>query len=85
MGYHKNPRAKGTYKKKQFEVGKISSVRIKDINSFRETMGLSPIKTTLRKCLRCDEEFKSENSGNRLCGSCEKGYDPLQDRILPDY
>ena len=30
-------------------------------------------KTTVRECLKCDDEFPSTGSGNRLCGHCREG------------
>ena len=41
------------------------------IIEYREEHGIEPPPgTTKRRCLRCDDEFDSEGTHNRLCPTC---------------
>lgn len=40
------------------------------INIARRHLNLSNVETKLRKCLKCDQEFKSLAKDNRMCVSC---------------
>ncbi len=43
-----------------------------EIKEARRLSGLKEICTKQRICLRCEENFNSEGSYNRLCDSCRK-------------
>ena len=52
-----------------------------DIQHNMEYMRRAKRNTKQRMCLRCQEPFKSFNSGNRICRPCkEKGNPPLFDK-----
>ena len=42
-----------------------------EINKMRKQLGLSPLKETKRKCLRCEQEFISSSYDNRMCDGCK--------------
>lgn len=42
----------------------------KEIDKIRKQLGLEPLKTTTRKCLRCEKSFKSYGYNNRMCMDC---------------
>lgn len=48
----------------------IDAFRINEINEFREEMGLKPLDTKKRNCLRCDKEFLSFGYQNKMCDHC---------------
>jgi len=44
--------------------------QVADVNRFRAEFGLSKLVPLKRKCLRCDKDFKSVGSFNRMCDRC---------------
>ena len=48
----------------------IDEFRIEEINEFRAEMGLKPLDTKTRTCLRCSKEFLSFGNHNQMCDYC---------------
>lgn len=48
----------------------LHDIRIEEINEVREKIGLSPLIQKVRKCLRCEKEFKSLGKQNFMCDLC---------------
>ncbi len=44
---------------------------IKDINKARVQLGMLPVVTKPRKCLRCEKVFTSVGVNQRLCANCK--------------
>ena len=53
-------------------------------NSFRESIGLTPITVGTCKCLRCDKPFRSSDIKKvRICRSCKEATKRIRD--IPEY
>ena len=55
-----------------YDVGILHN--IKEINEFREEIGMKLLKEEQKKCLVCDKSFSSRSGSNRICNQC-KGTD----------
>jgi len=53
----------------------------RQVEWLRKKLGMKKIVRGVRRCLRCNKEFESEDvKANRMCGSCSKmqesGFEP---------
>jgi hypothetical protein len=50
---------------------RLEDSNLKEINAFRLSVGLTPIKRKVIRCLRCDAKFESRDYPRvRLCRRC---------------
>lgn len=48
----------------------LDDPRLPEVNKFRLSKGMTQLKPTERKCLKCDRNFLSAGAQNRICNSC---------------
>ena len=53
------------------EPGRVEYAQ-REINKARKDVGLGPLVTFNRSCLRCEKEFSATQKDVRMCESCRK-------------
>ena len=48
----------------------LNKYQLKEVNTFRRSMGMKEIVIENKKCLKCKKKFRSEDIKNMMCPAC---------------